>query len=277
MSAGRRRSKADIERELRNLARVLDTSAPDYSERVLGELAEQGREPVPVIRRTPGRIPSPRARRILVAAAVVLVAIAVAIAVPGSRRALASWFGFAGIEIRHGPVRTGPPPAAGLPVPLHAGAKVTLAEARAAMAGQLKLPAALSAPTDVYLRRDRAAVVVTLAYPTAPYLHPTADTGYALILTEIANAGHPLFEKILGTNASAAVVTVARDPGVFINGPQEIITVDPSRPSQGQPALHEVAARSSANTIIWSHGPITYRLEGDFSRHAAVALASTIR
>jgi hypothetical protein len=206
-----------------------------------------------------------------------LIAVAVTIAVPGSRRALASWFGFAGIEIRHAPIRTSPPPAAGLPVPLHAGAKVTLADARAAMEGQLKLPAAPPAPTDVYLRRDRAAVVVTLAYRTAPHLHPTADTGYALILTEIANAGHPLFEKILGTNASAAVVTVARDPGVFINGPQEIITIDPARPYQGQPALHEVAARSSANTIIWAHGPITYRLEGDFSRRAAVALASTIR
>lgn len=277
MSTDRRRSKADIERELRDLAGALDTPAPDYSDRVLRALAARGQEPAPVTHRPPGRILSPRARRILIAAVAFLIAVAVTIAVPGSRRALASWFGFAGIEIRHGPVRTGPPPAAGLPVPLHAGAKVTLADARAAMAGQLKLPAALPAPTDVYLRRDRAAVVVTLAYTTAPHLRPTTDTSYALILTEIANAGRPLFEKILGTNASAVVVTVARDPGVFINGPQEIITVDPSRPSQGQPALHEVAARSSANTIIWSHGPITYRLEGDFSRRAAVALADTIR
>jgi hypothetical protein len=277
MTPGHRRSKADIERELRDLARALDTPAPDYSGRVLRALAARGQEPAPVTRRPPGRILSPRARRILIAAAVVVIAIAVTIAVPGSRRALASWFGFAGIEIRHAPIRTSPPPAAGLPVPLHAGAKVTLADARAAMAGQLRLPAALPAPTNVYLRRDRAAVVVTLAYKTAPRLHPTADTGYALILTEIANAGHPLFEKIVGTNANAILVTVARDPGVFINGPQEIITIDPSRPSQGQPALHEVAARSSANTIIWSHGSTTYRLEGGFTRRAAVALASTIR
>jgi len=277
MSTGHRRSKADIERELRDLARTLDTPAPDYSGRVLRALAAHTQEPAPVIRGTPGRILAPRARRILVAAVVFLIAIAVAIAIPGSRRALASWFGFAGIEIRHAPIRTSPPPASGLPVPLHAGAKVTMADARAAMAGQLQLPAALPAPTDVYLRRDRAAVVVTLAYATAPRLRPTADTGYALILTEIANAGHPLFEKIIGMNARAVVVTVARDPGVFINGPQEIITVDPSRPSQGQPAVHEVAARSSANTIIWRHGSITYRLEGDFSRRAAVALASTIR
>ena len=276
MSAGHRRSKADIERELRNLARALDTPAPDYSQRVLQALAAQGHEPAPATRPARGRILSPRARRILIAAAVILIAAAITIAVPGSRRALASWFGFAGIEIRHAPVRTSPPPT-GLPVPLHAGPKVTLAAARAAMAGQLRLPAALPAPAGVYLRRDRAAVVVTLAYRTAPHLHPTADTGYALILTEIAHAGHPLFEKIIGTNASAAVVTVNRNPGVFITGPQEIITKDPSRPSQGQPAIHEIAARSSANTIIWTRNSITYRLEADFSRQAAVALASTIR
>jgi hypothetical protein len=276
MSAGHRRSKADIERELRDLARALDTPAPDYSERVLQALAAQGHEPAPATRRARGRILSPRARRILIAAAVILIAAAITIAVPGSRRALASWFGFAGIEIRHAPVRTSPPPA-GLPVPLHAGTKVTLAAARAAMAGQLRLPSGLPAPAEVYLRRDQAAVVVTLAYRTAPHLHPTADTGYALILTEIAHAGHPLFEKIIGINASAAVVTVDRNPGVFITGPQEIITVDPSRPSQGQPAIHEIAARASANTIIWSRNSITYRLEADFSRQAAVALASTIR
>ena len=277
MSTGHRRSKADIERELQDLARALNAPAPDYSERVLRALAAHGQEPAPVPRRAPGRILSPRARRILIAAVVFLIAVAVTIAVPGSRRALASWFGFAGIEIRHAPIRPSPPPAARLPAPLHAGAKVALTDARAAMAGQLQLPAGLPAPTAVYLRRDRAAVVVTLAYRTAPHLHHTADTGYALILTEIANAGHPLFAKILGTNTSAIVVTVARHPGVFINGPQEIITKDPSRPSQGQPAVHEIAARSSANTIIWSNKTITYRLEGDFSQQAAVALASTIR
>src|SRR5256885_100665 len=131
MSAGHRRSKADIERELQDLARALDTPAPDYSGRVLRTLAAHAQEPAP--------LPHRRARRAV----------------------LAPW----------ACARPHPPP-------------------------------------------------------------PTADTGYALILTEIANAGHPLFEKILGTNTSAIMVTVARHPGVFINGPQEIITIDPSRPSQ---------------------------------------------
>jgi hypothetical protein len=162
-------------------------------------------------------------------------------------------------------------------VPLHAGPKVTLADARAAMGRQLKLPGGLPAPAGVYVRHDRAAVVVTLAYRAAPHLRPAANTGYALIVTEIARAGRPLLEKMLGTGATAVPVRVAGYPGVYIGGPQEIITWDDSRTSHGQPVVHEVAARASANTIIWSDGSVTYRLEGDFRQHAAVALASTVR
>src|SRR5215831_10735357 len=182
MSPGHRRSRADTERMLRDLARAIDTPAPDYSDRVRRELAGHNRRPGPAIRRAPRRILHTPSRRVLIAAAVLLIAAAVAIAVPGSRRALAQWLGFAGIELRHTGQHPIPPPASPQPSALHAGAKVSLAEARAAMAGHLKLPAGLPAPAGIYLRRDRAAVVVTLAYRAAPHLRPTADTGYALIL-----------------------------------------------------------------------------------------------
>jgi len=154
---------------------------------------------------------------------------------------------------------------------------VSLAEARAAMAGHLKLPAGLPAPAGIYLRRDRAAVVVTLAYRAAPHLRPTADTGYALILTEIARAGRPQFEKMISTGAREVAVTVAGHRGVFIQGPQEIVTLGNARPDQGQPELHQVAARASADTIIWADPAVTYRLEGDFAKSVAVKLASTVR
>jgi hypothetical protein len=77
MSAGHRRSKADIERELRDLGRALDTPAPDYSKRVLQALAAQGHEPAPATRPARGRILSPMARQILIAAAVILIAAAI--------------------------------------------------------------------------------------------------------------------------------------------------------------------------------------------------------
>lgn len=277
MSPGRRRSRAETERQLRDLAQALDTPGPDYSDRVLRALATHNQQPAPTIRRMRRRTLRARSRRLLTAAAVLLLVAAVAIAVPGSRQALAHWFGFAGIEIRHTHQQPTPPPASRQPAALQAGAKVTLAEARAAMAQRLKLPAGLPAPAGVYLLRDGAAVVVTLAYRSAPHLRPTADTGYALILTEIAHAGRPLFEKMLAPGARAVAVTVDGHPGLFIEGPQQIITLDYGRLSHGEPEVHEVAARASANTIIWADGAITYRLEGDFRQHAAVTLAGTTR
>ena len=96
---------------LRDLARAIDTPAPDYSDRVRRELAGHNRRPGPAIRRAPRRILHTPSRRVLIAAAVLLIAAAVAIAVPGSRRALAQWLGFAGIELRHTGQHPIPPPA----------------------------------------------------------------------------------------------------------------------------------------------------------------------
>lgn len=270
MSPGNRRTRAETERQLRDLAQALDIPAPDYSDRVLTALATDNQQSS--VRRSRRRILQTRSRRVLIAIAVVLIAAAVAIAVPGSRRALAQWFGFAGIEIHHTHLHATPPPASQRPIDLHAGAKVSLAEARAAMAGRLKLPEGLPAPAETYLSRDGAAAVATLAYRAAPHLRPTADTGYALILTEITHAGRPLFEKMLSPGARAVAVRVSGHRGVFIHGPQQIITF-----GNGQPEMHEVAARASANTIIWTDGTTTYRLEGDFRQHAAVTLASSVR
>jgi hypothetical protein len=276
MNRGQRPSRADTEQRLRDLARAFDTPAPDYSRRVLRALATHDERAAPAIRLA-RRFLQSRSRRILIAAVALLAAAAIVIAVPGSRRALAQWLGFAGISIRHTQQHPASPPASGRPAELYAGATVTLAEARAAMARHLRLPAGLPAPAVVYLRRDGAAVVVTLAYSAAPHLRPTADTGYALILTEIARAGRPLFAKILAIGANSVAVTVVGHRGVFIDGPQQIITLDNTRLHQGQPEVHEVAARASANTIIWTDGATTYRLEGDFGQHAAIALASTVR
>ncbi|MGN6790834.1 MAG: hypothetical protein ACTHJW_00450 [Streptosporangiaceae bacterium] len=277
MTANRRQARADTERQLRDLAQAIDTGAPDYSERVLRVLAAQDRRPARANQHGPGNVRRVTRRRVLTAIAVLLVASAVAIAIPGSRRALAQWFGFSGITIQHTKQTPTPPPSTALPVPLHAGNKVTLGRASVAMAGQLTLPARLPAPSSVYLRRDGGAVVVTLAYSTAPHLLPTADSGYALILTEIARAGRPLFMKMLGPGAKAKYVTVRGNRGVYLDGPQQIVTVDYAHPRGGQPQVHEISARTSADTIIWSNGATTFRLEGDFGRRAAVLLAGTVQ
>jgi hypothetical protein len=263
----------DLDIALHDLAATFEISTPDYGERVLTQLTDEARSSVH--RYGPTRLSA--MRRLAIAAALVLVAVAVTIAVPASRHALASWFGFSGIDITRAPTQsTTPSPTVVTPAPLAAGRPVTLDEAQHASANRVRLPTILKKPNRILLRRDGAAVVVTVAYREAPNLQPTPETGYALIVTEIYDAGDPVLQKILHGNAAATSVKVRGRPGVFIAGPQEIITLDHTRISHGQPVLHEVAARASANTLIWSDGTTTYRLEGDFTQRAALAFAYAI-
>jgi hypothetical protein len=270
-----RRSYEKLENDLRALAGTLVLPPPDYAERVLRQLAEPAGEARPGGVRRPVMRRSTTLRRFVTAVAAVLVAAVVTLAVPASRHAVASWFGFAGIDIRVAPTESTSAPIT--PAPLAAGTRVTLDQAQRASSHRLRLPASLPAPDQVFLRRDGAALIVTVAYRSASTLKPTPDTGFALIVTEIFDAGDPVIEKLLHSGALATAVLVSGRSGVFIEGPQEIITLDHSRMSNGSPVAHEVAARASANTLIWGNGTTTYRLEGDFTQPVALGLATSLR
>lgn len=264
------RPPATLDDALRQLAAAIDVPpAPDYAERVIAHLERQ----TTPRSRIPGLAGVSGVRRLLLAAAVVLVTTSVLVAVPGTRHALASWFGFSGIKIHSepGPSITLPT----TPAPLAAGRPVTMTEARHAAANRIALPRHLPAPAQVYLRRDGKALIVTFAYRTAPVLKPTPETGYALVVTEIFDSGYPVLEKILHTGAAAEPVRIHGNAGVFIDGPQEIINIDNSPTSQGSGVVHEVPPRASANTLIWNDSAATYRIEGTFTRTTAVSLATT--
>jgi len=272
-----RRSRNDLEEALRTLVQTIEVSPPpNYVERVLRQLTDEAH-----LARSRSRISrswiaaSHRMRRFAVAAALVLIAMVVTVAVPGTRHALASWLGFTGIEIRTAPSRASTVQVT--PAPLAAGPQLTLQQAQRATTDRIALPANLQPPDRTFLRRDGAALVVTLAYRKASTLKPTPDTGYALIVTEIFDAGDPVLEKLLHTGATTTSVQVHGRRGVFIEGPQEIINLDHSRTDHGLDVVHEVAPRASANTLIWSDSDGTYRLEGDFMRQAALDLAGSFR
>jgi hypothetical protein len=271
-----RRSHLDLENDLRALASTIEVSPPDYAGPVLQRLADPtDAARLAVARHGPG--PSTAMRRFVAAAVVLLVAAAVTIAVPSSRQAVASWFAFTGVDVRSGPSQSIPRPVnPATPAPLAAGSRVTLDQAQRATTDRVRVPANLAPPDHVFLRRDGAAVIVTIAYRTASTLTATSDTGYALLVTEIFDAGEPVLRKMLEESATATAVRVNGMAGVFIAGPQQVVMLDYSRTSHGQPTLHEVSARASANTLIWADGA-TYRLEGDFTQPVALALSEALR
>ena len=267
------RSREELESALRRLAQTIEfPPPPDYAERVMRQLTDEAAAISSSARTGRLRMVSTHGmRRLLVAAALVLITGAAVIAIPGTRHALASWFDFTGIDIRTAPSSSSTPQLT--PAPLSAGRQITLEEAQHAATNRLALPADLPRPDRIYLRRDGAALIVTLAYRTASTLKPTPDTGYALIVTEIFHAGEPVLEKILRTGSTATSVQVSGRPGVFVEGPQEIINVEHSS-ANGTVIVHEVDPRASANTLIWSDNNATYRLEGDFTQQLALDLAN---
>jgi hypothetical protein len=271
----RRYSHEELDSALRTLTRTIEIPPPpDYAERVVAQLADgavQSRSHARISRFRGVR--SQATRRLLVAAALLLFTAAVTVAVPVTRHAWASLFGFTGIDIRTAPGSSSQLPAS--PAPLAAGRAVSLPDAQRAARNRIGLPAQLPPPDQVFLRRDDGAVVVTLAYRTAGTLAPTPDTGYALLITEIFDAGDPLLEKILHSGATTTPVRIHGRPGVFVHGPQEIINVDHSRTDHGVDVVYEVAPRASADTLIWSDSAGTYRLEGDFTQPVAVGLANS--
>lgn len=266
------RPPIDVDAALRSLAASLDgPPAPDYAARVLAVLGDENAAPHPRFRRA-RRVP-----RLLVAAAVLLLAVvATTLAVPATRHTLASWFGFPGIDIRSAPSSAARPSAPG-PVPLRAGRQVTLEQAGTATRGRLRLPSGAGPPDRVLEYRDEGATVITLAYLTAPGLEPTPDTGFALLVTEVFDAGEPLLVKMMQTGATSTQVQVHDAAGVFIRGPQELMILDHTRVRHGEEVLHEVVPRESADTIIWADADGTYRIEADMSRAQAISLAEGVR
>jgi hypothetical protein len=252
-------STAELDGALRELAASFEVTPPDYAERVTAQLAE--RQAAPPVRANAIR------RRSLLLAAAVLVALGL-VGVPSTRHAIASWFSFGGVEIRYAPP-TSPLPSPTEPGALDAGVPVTLQTARQETGGRLVFARGLPAPR-AYLLHEGDGVAITLAYRRAPGLHPSADTGYALIVTEIFDAGRPIYEKILHTGATATSVRVNGRRGVFIAGPQELVTGNLSG------NVHVIEARASANTLIWSDGAATYRVEAEVSQGGALELAKLL-
>jgi hypothetical protein len=269
------RTPRDLDAALRELAAALDVPPPpDYAARVLPLL--DGAPARQIIRLHPRRV----SRLLLAAAAVLLSALATTVAVPASRHALASWLGFTGIEIRSAPSSVPPlsvPPSPPSPAELGAGERTTLHRAEISAKGRLELPSHLPRPTVVFEYRQDGATVVTLAYRHVAGLEPTPDTGFALLITEVFDAGEPVLVKLLHAGAHVSQVNVHGAVGVYVKGPQEIMNADTTRTDHGMQVVHEVPPRASANTLIWAVGPLTVRLEGAFSRSVAVKLAESIR
>ena len=213
---------------------------------------------------------NPRGRRLLAAAAaVVLLGLAAVLAAPGSRDAVARWLGIGSVTISY----TGEvPEAAGRTYAL--GTPVALAQAvsRADAAGwRLAAPVAAGEPARAFVGHPAGAV--SLVWAPSDDLPEIRSSGIGLLLTAMpgtTDAGGMHKQATRGTTVE--LVQVGDDPAYWIAGAShEVVITD----AEGE--VVRDSARLAANTLVWTEGDVTYRLESALDRDEAIDLASTLR
>jgi hypothetical protein len=200
------------------------------------------------------RILYPRWRAALI---VVLTFVALAVAVPQSRAVIARVLRFDGVELRQVP---GPSPA---PHPSLPGAqRMPLEQARHRAAFPILVPAKLGRPAAVTV--SDGGRVATLIYVRTPYGQVRLDEfdGHLdpVYFEKFVQAGHVTQVRLNGTK------------GLWVTGPQEIVYVR----SDGM--IMQASARlTTGSTLIWGTPRVVLRLEGGFSKAAALDVAASAR
>jgi hypothetical protein len=238
---------AELELELRRLG--AEVAWPDTP-----ELASAVRRRIEAARKR--RFP---ARALAIALAILAVAVGAVFAVPPARTAILDWLGFGGVEIRR--VAELPPvPSEGR---LVLGERVSLDRARALAQHPVLVPdeAGFEQPDAVYVDPSAPGQPVALVY--GPLGRPR------LLVLEFRAA--PLIEKVVLGETRVEHVTVDGAPGVWIEGPRHEFFYR----TLEQEAMRDTQ-RLAGNTLLWTRGPLTLRIEGDLSKAEAIRIAESM-
>ena len=236
--------------------------------------------------RPTGRPATRRLRRSLVLAVAALLALA---AIAG-----AIGFGLPGLRIVFGPTATASPSptttASGLPTPSRAptptptvgppgstlglGRIVTLDEARTAVDYPIILPTdtRLGAPDLIWLDDVGR---VTMLWLARPGLTTIVEPGISLIVTEFpGHMDEAYFQKILQGGTTIETVKVGEATGYWIAGdPHQFVYVGPG--PTGEPTFEN--RRLVGDTLAWSVGDVTYRIETSLGKDEAIRVAESMR
>ncbi len=226
------------ERELRALAAYVDFPAErDLAPAVRARLA-----------------PRPRRRRALVVVLVALVlALAVAFAVPPARSAILRFFHLRGASIelvdRLPVVRTAAPLDLGVPISLGDAAKT---------AGFEPLRSSLLGDPD---RVTWDGAMVWFRYGDVRLL----------VSQFVGSERIELVKKLVEPRTTIMPVTVEGRQGYFLSGATHFLYLAPTD------LIRDERVRLARNVLLWQHGALTVRLEGDVSVREALLIARSFR
>ena len=212
----------------------------------------------------------PVRRAFVLAVALLLVVVAVAAAIGLGLPGLRITFGGptptpAVVPSRAPAASASPGSAMGLGLP------ISVADA----AGRTGFPVLL--PTDPRFGSPDAAYLIharlALVWGPRPGIPETLEPGVSLVISEFrGDMDRGYFEKVVNTGTTLTRVTVRNAQGYWISGnPHFFFYVDPS----GAPV--DDTHRAVGDTLLWSAGGVTYRIESPLTRDETVALADAMR
>lgn len=221
--------------------------------------------PVPAVR--------PRVRRMALVATVLVTLLVAGLAAfsPAVRAALLRIFVLPGIRIEV--TDTAPPtPEGPLGHGLRLGRSVSLEEAEAAVGFPVRIPDDPGPPTEVYLAELGTETAVTMVWPAGPELPEASSTRVGLLLTQFrATPDEQYLKKLVEAEVPVLFPQVDGHPGYWLPGPHALLVVD----EHGRAV--EDSARVAGNTLLWSEGGVTYRLESALELGPALRVAESLR
>ena len=264
MADPRRLSDAELERALTALGSQYPyPSTPNLAVRVRARIVAARIVPIP------HRAWWGDPRRLALAAVLVLVLIGAAgLAIPGTRDAIAHFFHIQGVIVNRVP---SPPPSLSPASSLDLGRRTTLADAQSSVKFTIAVPTALGSPDDVYVTAGIPGGEVALAYTPRAGIPLVRQTGLGVLITEFRGDLIPEFiSKQLGPGTTLTETRVNGDPAWWIAGEPHLIIVRIAGADQPE------TLRLAANTLIWEHQGVTYRIESGLTEAEAMRIAASL-
>lgn len=217
----------------------------------------------------------PPIKRVMVTAAlIVLVMVAALVLVPGLRQVVAERFGLSGVTIqfwREAPVAPVSPVGGALGL----GQPVSLAEAVDAADFPLQAPSSLElgSPMEILVTYGQSNRMVSLVYPASDRLPASRYSGVGALLTQFrGTTERGLIDKGMLVDSAVTTTTVNGALAFWIDGAAHyFMYIDPAGDVQA------VDYRLAGKVLLWEADGITYRLESELTREAALAIAESLQ
>jgi hypothetical protein len=128
---------------------------------------------------------------------------------------------------------------------------------------------AVGPPDTIWSREGR----LTLVWRSGPSMPPTQAPGIGLLLSEFrGSVDRDFFGKMIGTGTTLTPVNVGGSAGYWIAGAlHDFFYLD----ANGR--VVNDGRRVVGDPLIWTRGPITFRLETSAGQEAAIRIAESIR